>query len=124
MAAGIDFKILNLQLEGKSVKLQVWDTAGQERFRTITQSYYKGANGIVLAYDTTCMASFNNMGAWLGQIDQHANEDVLKIVVATKCDLTDRQQVSKEMGEAFAREHNVSLFYTSAATGTNIAEAF
>ena len=30
-----------------------WDTAGQERFRTITNAYYKGADGIVIAYDTT-----------------------------------------------------------------------
>lgn len=80
-----------MQIEGKSVKLQIWDTAGQERFRTITQSYYKGANGILLAFDTTNMSTFNNMQAWLGQIETHANEDVLKIMVATKCDDEDHR---------------------------------
>ena len=48
---GIDFKIKRISLDGKNVKLQIWDTAGQERFRVITQTYYKGANGIILAYD-------------------------------------------------------------------------
>lgn len=31
-----------------SFQLQVWDTAGQERFRTITQSYYRSANGVII----------------------------------------------------------------------------
>ena len=45
---GIDFKIKSINCEGQVVKLQVWDTAGQERFRTITQTEYKGAMGIIL----------------------------------------------------------------------------
>lgn len=42
---GIDFKIKTIELEGKVIKLQIWDTAGQERFRTITTSYFRGAQG-------------------------------------------------------------------------------
>lgn len=59
--AGIDFKIKTIQVEDQRVKLQVWDTAGQERFRTITQTYYKGAMGIVLVYDCTEEQTFNNI---------------------------------------------------------------
>ena len=36
-----------IDIGGKKVKLQIWDTAGQERFRTITQSYFRGAQGIL-----------------------------------------------------------------------------
>ncbi len=32
----------------KRVKVTIWDTAGQERFRTLTSSYYRGAQGIIL----------------------------------------------------------------------------
>ena len=58
---GIDFRIKTINVANKSVKLQVWDTAGQERFRTITQTYYKGAMGILLVYDVTDEATFNNI---------------------------------------------------------------
>ncbi|CAM0958698.1 unnamed protein product [Alopecurus aequalis] len=67
---GVDFKIRTVELDGKSVKLQIWDTAGQERFRTITSSYYRGAHGIIIVYDVTDMESFNNVKQWLSEIDR------------------------------------------------------
>nr|XP_027109593.1 ras-related protein Rab-43-like [Coffea arabica] len=44
----VDFKIKLLTVGGKKLKLTIWDTAGQERFRTLTSSYYRGAQEIVL----------------------------------------------------------------------------
>ena len=58
---GIDFKIKTVDIDGKRVKLQIWDTAGQERFHTITTSYYRGANGIMMVYDITNPKSFDNI---------------------------------------------------------------
>ena len=62
---GVDFKIRTIELEGKTVKLQIWDTAGQERFRTITSSYYRGAHGIIVVYDVTDESTFANVKQWL-----------------------------------------------------------
>ena len=45
--AGVDFKLKYITLQNKRLKLTIWDTAGQERFRTLTSSYYRGAQGIV-----------------------------------------------------------------------------
>jgi len=69
---GVDFKIRTIQLDGKTIKLQIWDTAGQERFRTITSSYYRGAHGIIVVYDTTEAETFNNVKQWLHEIDRCA----------------------------------------------------
>ena len=78
---GIDFKIKNIDVDGKRVKLQIWDTAGQERFRTITTSYFRGAQGILLVYDVTDRRSFESIRNWISQIQQHADVHVNKILV-------------------------------------------
>lgn len=48
----MDFKVKMMQVDGKKIKMTIWDTAGQERFRTLTSSYYRGAQGIVLGEST------------------------------------------------------------------------
>ena len=65
---GVDFKVKMVDVEGRKVKLQIWDTAGQERFKNITQTYYKGAAGIILVYAIDNQDSFINISNWLKQI--------------------------------------------------------
>lgn len=45
----------------------------QERFRTITTSYFRGAQGILLVYDVTDRRSFESIRNWISQIQQHAD---------------------------------------------------
>jgi len=96
---GIDFKIHTVEISGKVVKLQIWDTAGQERFHTITTSFYRQAMGIMLVYDITNPKSFNNVTNWLRNIDEHASEDVVRVLVGNKVDLEDKRRVSIAKGE-------------------------
>ena len=110
---GIDFKIKTIELRGKKVKLQIWDTAGQERFHTITTSYYRGAMGIMLVYDITNSKSFDNIAKWLRNIQEHANEDVEKMILGNKCDMDDKRVISKERGETIARENGVPFLEVS-----------
>ncbi|CAL8070042.1 unnamed protein product [Orchesella dallaii] len=121
---GIDFKIKTIELKGKKIKLQIWDTAGQERFHTITTSYYRGAMGIMLVYDITNLKSFENIAKWLRNIDEHANEDVEKMILGNKCDMDDNRQVQKERGDAIALEHGIKFMETSAKNNINIDRAF
>ncbi|XP_050738194.1 ras-related protein Rab-10-like [Eriocheir sinensis] len=121
---GIDFKIKTIELRGKKIKLQIWDTAGQERFHTITTSYYRGAMGIMLVYDITNAKSFDNIAKWLRNIDEHANEDVEKMILGNKCDMEDKRVILKDKGEAIAREHGIRFLETSAKANINIEQAF
>lgn len=72
---------------------QQWDTAGQERFRTITTSYYRNSQGILLVYDITDRNTFNNIRNWVAQINLHADVNINKILIGNKCDLI-KQRVS------------------------------
>ncbi|KJH45654.1 Ras family protein [Dictyocaulus viviparus] len=118
---GIDFKIKTIELRGKKIKLQIWDTAGQERFHTITTSYYRGAMGIMLVYDITNAKSFDNIAKWLRNIDEHASEDVVKMILGNKCDMTERRVVSRERGKRLPR---TMALETSAKANIHIDTAF
>merc|ERR1711977_712315 len=111
---GIDFKIRTIELDGKKIKLQIWDTAGQERFRTITQAYYRGAMGILLVYDVTDEKSFTNINSWMKNIQQHANTEVVKVLLGNKCDMKNKRADSTESGESLAADYGIEFFETSA----------
>ena len=121
---GVDFKIRTLELDGKTVKLQIWDTAGQERFRTITSSYYRGAHGIIVVYDVTDQESFHNVKQWLNEIDRYANENVNKMLVGNKCDLTTKKVVNTDDAKAYAETVGIPFLETSAKDSTNVEQAF
>ena len=121
---GIDFKIKNVDIDGKRIKLQIWDTAGQERFRTITTSYFRGAQGILLVYDVTDRRSFESIRNWVSQIQQHADVHVNKILVGNKCDMLDEKVVSTEEGQKLAKEFGIDFFECSAKNNINVEQAF
>ncbi|EPY26771.1 hypothetical protein STCU_00687 [Strigomonas culicis] len=121
---GVDFKIRTLNLDGKVIKLQIWDTAGQERFRTITSSYYRGAHGIIVVYDTTDMESFKNVKTWLNEIEKYASENVNKLLVGNKSDLVTKKAVDTQVAKEFADSLGIPFLETSAKNATNVEEAF
>ncbi|XP_076921653.1 ras-related protein RABE1c-like [Bidens hawaiensis] len=122
---GIDFKIRTIELDGKRIKLQIWDTAGQERFRTITTAYYRGAMGILLVYDVTDESSFNNIRNWIRNIEQHASDNVNKILVGNKADMDEsKRAVPTAKGQALADEYGIKFFETSAKTNLNVEQVF
>jgi len=121
---GVDFKIRTIELNGKTIKLQIWDTAGQERFRTITSSYYRGAHGIIVVYDITDQVSFNNVKQWLQEIDRYACENVNKLLVGNKNDLTNKRVVDTNTAKEFADGLGIPFLETSAKNATNVEQAF
>jgi len=121
---GIDFKIKTITLDGKRIKLQIWDTAGQERFRTITTAYYRGAMGILLVYDVTDEQSFQNIRNWIRNIEQHAADNVNKVLIGNKADMLSEKVVETERGQQLADEYGIKFFETSAKSNQNVVESF
>ena len=121
---GVDFKLKNIEIENKKIKLQIWDTAGQERFRTITTSYYKGAHAIVIVFDITDKDSFEHVKIWMQDIDKFAKQGVMRILVGNKCDLEHQRAVTKNEGNEMALKYGIKYLETSAKDTINIENLF
>jgi len=122
---GVDVKVKTIKLEGKNIKLTIWDTAGQERFRTLTSSYYRGAQGIILVYDISNRESFTNIQQWLQEVDIYCtNADVVKILIGNKSDKESERVVSTKEGREFARSQAMLFMEASAKTEENVKAAF
>jgi Ras-related protein Rab-8A len=119
----VDFKIKTIEIENKKIKMQIWDTAGQERFRTITQTYYKGAMGIIMTYAINDRNSFNNINNWMKQIKDHASDHVCLLLIGNKCDSKDRV-VDESEGKKLADDYNIPFLETSAKENINVQECF
>lgn len=121
---GVDFKMKKKEIDGKIIKVQIWDTAGHERFRSITYSYYRGANAIIIVFDITNKKSFLSITEWLKQIEKHAKENVFKFLVGNKSDLAEERKVTFEEAKEYADSHDLPYIETSAKEGININELF
>jgi Ras-related protein Rab-11A len=112
------------EINGTKVKVQIWDTAGQERYKSITQTYYKGAKGALIVYDISRKESFLNVDKWIGDLKEFGEEDVCVIIVGNKCDLEDFRQVSTDEVSKKAEQYSVGFCETSALSAKNIDTAF
>ena len=92
---GMDKKTLQFELDidgaKKGFSISLVDTAGQERYRSITKTYYKESDGILLLYDVTNRDSFKNVNIWLDSIKEvignHKDSKYLIILIGNKIDL-------------------------------------
>lgn len=82
------------------LQLQIWDTAGQERFRTITQSYYRSANGAILAYDITKRSTFLSVPHWIEDVRKYAGSNIVQLLIG---------ELETVAGQAWERVLSLSL---------------
>ena len=106
------------------VRAQIWDTAGQERYRAITSAYYRGAVGCLLVYDITRRSTFTNVERWLGELKDHAEPNIVVMLVGNKSDLRHKRAVETEDALRFATEQELAFIETSAMDGTGVEEGF
>ncbi len=122
---GVDFKFRSLKLNNESFKLQIWDTAGQEKYQTITKTFYKGAHAIVLVYDLTSKASFEEIkNVWLEEARKYCDIKSVLMIVGNKMDLEDKIEVDYAEAELFAQKEGILCARASAKSGKNVEETF
>jgi len=121
---GVEFATRSINVDGKTVKAQIWDTAGQERYRAITSAYYRGAVGALLVYDIAKHATYVNVTRWLKELRDHADSNIVIMLVGNKSDLKHLRAVPTEEAKAFASENGLSFIETSALDASNVESAF
>lgn len=94
------------------------------RFQTITATYYRGAQGIMLVYDVTDEKSFKNIPKWVQKTQELANPNVQKMLVANKCDLKKQRLITREKGELLAQDLDIRYVEISALSNLNVEDAF
>ena len=123
---GLDYYTKDEIINNKSYHIKLWDTAGQERFKSLTQSYFRNAEGVLLCFDITNTDSFNNLKDWIGSIKENMERQNIflpLIIIGNKIDMEESREINKENAEKFATENNYKYFETSAKTGENVDEA-
>eukprot|EP00056_Hartaetosiga_gracilis_P007191 m.105346 g.105346 ORF g.105346 m.105346 type:complete len:268 (-) comp12652_c0_seq22:1762-2565(-) len=121
---GVEFATRSIEVDGKTIKAQIWDTAGQERYRAITSAYYRGAVGALLVYDIAKYQTFENAAKWLKELRDHADTNIVIMLVGNKSDLKHLRAVPTEEAKKFAEEHDLTFIETSALDSTNVEMAF
>lgn len=101
---GVEFATRSIAVDGKTVKAQIWDTAGQERYRAITSAYYRGAVGALLVYDIAKHPSYINVSRWLKELRDHADSNIVIMLVGNKSDLRHLRAVPTDEAKSFAGE--------------------
>ena len=127
-----------VQVDGKTIKAQIWDTAGQERYRAITSAYYRGAVGALLVYDITksgewmlvhslicasCLTkacsvrfvaeTYADVEKWLKELRDHADANIVIMLVGNKSDLKHLRCVQAEDANAYAVKEGEGRMYIS-----------
>ncbi|XP_059391780.1 EF-hand calcium-binding domain-containing protein 4A [Carassius carassius] len=122
---GMDFQVRSVMLDSTPVALQLWDTAGQERFHSITQQYFRRADGIIAMYDLTHEASFTAVCHWLDQVQENMAEGACLMLLGNKTDLVsaDRREVTRAQGRRLAEQYQAVFYECSAKSGQQVEEA-
>ena len=122
---GASYVSKTVVVDDVEVRLQIWDTAGQERYRGMTPMYYRGAQVAVLVYAIDDISSFEGIASWIQSLEENADKDIIKILVANKVDLEEKRAVTPEEGKGAAEKYGCAHFVeVSAKTGREIDDLF
>ena len=122
---GASYASKSIDVNGKSLVLDIWDTAGQERYKSLTKFFYKGAKMAILVYDITRKESFDNIKSfWYNQIKEYGDEGIILGIAGNKSDKYDEEAVPEEEAREYAKSIGAVFQLTSAQNNSGINELF
>ena len=113
MGCGFDAK--EVDVGGKSVRVELWDTAGIARFRDMVAAHFLGATCVMLVYDVSDRRTFEAaVGGWLSDARRVAPSSAAVVLVGNKADRGGpRRAVSTEEAAQFAERHGFGFVEVS-----------
>ena len=89
-------------------------------------SHYRKSLGALIVYDLTKEQSFQSVMKWLEEVKEHAEPDIVIMLVGNKLDICEKQplerKVSFDRAMEFAKENGLLFMETSAFTDINVIQ--
>ena len=108
------------------IRLNLWDTVGTERYASMNRQYFTDAVCAVFVYDITDSDSLTCVSKWLALLEEHCQQNVLKVLCGNKADLIEERVVAEQAGKNFAEDYEFDQFYEVSAceNGEGVADMF
>ena len=115
---GVELYKKEVTIDEKQYLYRIWDTCGQERFRSLSTSYFRNSDGIMLLFDLNSLNSFENLSSWFISIRDSGCDNIPLIAVGTKCDLN--CNVDEERIKKFIDDNKIIQKYFKCSAKNNI----
>ncbi len=120
---GADFASREVDLGDETIRLVIWDLAGQRRFHVVRDGFYRGAKVVILVFDITNAASWEDLLLWEEEVTQRVPNTQI-VVVGNKIDLNQERVVPHITAHLWARQRRYGYIETSCATGAGVDDLF
>jgi len=80
--------------------------------------------GALLVYDISKRITYENVARWLKELRDHADQNIVIMLVGNKKDLRHMRQVQTEEAKAFCEQNGLFFIETSALSDSNVNRAF
>ncbi|KAJ3736945.1 ras protein [Lentinula guzmanii] len=113
-----------LIVDNRMCFVEVIDTAGQEEYATLRDQWVREGQGFILVYSIASRPTFERLDIFRQSMRRVKRGEPIFMLVGNKCDKTQEREVSKEDGQALARQFGCEFIETSAKTAQNVERLF
>jgi small GTP-binding protein len=126
LTVGVDILTKDVELANSQIAtLSIWDIGGQERFSFIRSTFYKGAAGVLLVFDLSRAATWDDIKNWRAEVKQFAG-DIPFVLIGNKLDLLQDvgEVIDRNECREYAESQGSTYIETSAKTNIAVDEGF